>query len=67
MADAIRLWHMFEQFFLGLALIGCLVLVYRRLRLPRAAQPTGNCQRTSCHCGETDDFPPSTRRENKGI
>ncbi len=58
---------MFEQFFLGLALIGCLVLVYRRLRLPRAAQSADSCPRASCHCEATDEFTASAGGENKSL
>ena len=57
---------MLEQFLLGVALIGCLVLVYRRLCLPRGAQPAKSCHPLSCHCEEPDAIPPIAGRANKG-
>lgn len=53
---------MFEQFFLGLALIGCLVLVYRLLRPPRV----GSCHNAQCGCEETDTLGAITRHQEKG-
>jgi hypothetical protein len=53
---------MFEQFFLGLALIGCLVLVYRLLRPSRVE----SCHATACGCEETDALEAIARRQEKG-
>ncbi len=53
---------MVEQFFLGLALIGCLVLVYRLLRPNRVE----SCHHASCGCEETDALEAIARRPEKG-
>lgn len=53
---------MFEQFLLGLALIGCLVLVYRLLRPSRA----GSCHAVACGCEETDGVEAIAKRQEKG-
>ena len=50
---------MVEQFFLGLALIGCLGLVYRLLR----PSQVGSCHNAPCGCEETEALDTLTRRQ----
>jgi hypothetical protein len=54
---------MFEQLLLGLALIGCLVLVYRQLRPQRA----GTCHSASCECEEAKASGAITKPREEGI
>lgn len=49
---ALAVRYMWEQFFLFLALLGCLLLVSRRLRANRS------CHKEACACEETPSLTP---------
>lgn len=53
---------MFEQFFLGLALIGCLVLGYRLLRPAKV----GSCHNAQCECEEPEGVGAMVRHQKEG-
>jgi hypothetical protein len=57
---------MLEQFLSGQALIGCLVLIYRRLHPSRGAQPTEGCHCLSCYCEEPNKITRIAGRAHKG-